>query len=197
MTNYIICLKGIDPNEYADIEDIFEQQIKESAELTKDIDPVVQIEFDQIPPQFTSIDSYPITTNLKCWHCDFTFMSRPVFIPTYITKTGMGTLGNFCSFSCASSYITNQTDVDKEYAINLLNLYKIFNCKDVNYIPPAPKKYIMQKYGGYLSDEKYLAQISNLEKNLKYGNDIKESHHNQKEITNTLHNELLCAWDLC
>ena len=164
-SKYIIHLHGIKRDDYINVEDVFDERLRECAELTIPED-TLDIVYKTIPHTFTNMDNWITDTNIKCWHCDFTFMSRPVFIPTHMQDDFMIVHGNFCSFSCASAYIGSTSTVPPGCMNNLLSLYKIFNDIDVLYIQPSPPRYAMKKYGGYMDEDKYLSQITLLEDNI-------------------------------
>ena len=166
---YIIYLRGVKPQNYIDVEDVFDAQLIEESLTNNTIADTNQetAKYKSIPTVFKGLDSWCNSTNLKCWYCDFTFETIPVFIPTYIIDNDKnilcGVLGNFCSFSCASGHINDYHKDTSTYHKNLLTLYKIYTGKTVYNIISSPKRFTMTKYGGILSTEAYVAKINELE----------------------------------
>lgn len=118
-----------------------------------------------IPSRFIDKESWPTSTNLKCWYCDNIPESYPKFIPINPEKTidGIDTcsvLGNFCEWNCAVSYI--RTEISKEYQYDLLQSLNTFEQKFSDRkrikIPQAPSKTQMMAYcgpGGLTKSEWY------------------------------------------
>jgi hypothetical protein len=162
--SFIIFLEGVNPSDYVEMEDDFEQKLLDDIES---IDDDINIIYSKIPNVFKSFDTWVKQTNLKCWCCDFTFDTMPIFIPIYMhantcNSIEMGTKGNFCSFNCACSYII-QHNMDDFYTY-LIHLYKYFTGKKIYQIIPSPPKTNMIKYGGWLTDIEYINIIASLEK---------------------------------
>lgn len=117
-----------------------------------------------ISKYFTTINSWSETTNLRCWNCNLFFKKRPVFLPVSTEEISIGnfrykTLGNFCCFSCAKSYLSkNYKNSDPDFKIiydNLLKLYEIFNGKKIMSIIDAPTPSLMKSFGGNLTEIEY------------------------------------------
>lgn len=164
----IIFLKGVDPKCYIDIADEFEASLLETIERPP-LDIPIEEKYNKIPNMFTSIDTWIKKTNLKCWHCDFTFKNSPIFIPTFISLNQWGTKGNFCSFSCAMAYINTYHKENSIYKKNLRELYYKINRVRVYNISEAPPRHLMEKYGGYMKDVSYLDILYKLERNIGNG----------------------------
>ena len=167
----ILFIKGVFIKDCIPIDDIFEQQIIDQL----NIDAPIEL-FDNIPSNFSNLNTWIKKTNIKCWYCDLNFDNPPVFIPRLIepanTETGynIGTYGCFCSFCCAMAYnnIHNNKICDNiRIKEMLIFLYKIFNGKSVKEIFPAPSKYQMKQYGGSMDQMVYRNQIHQLKKNMK------------------------------
>ena len=148
----ILFLRGVFIKDCIPLDDIFEQQIIEKLNLDE---PTFL--YDTFPSVFTNLKSWITNTNLKCWYCDLSFDSRPVFIPKVIEHSGftedinISTYGCFCSFCCTVSY-TNlyYPKICTNIKVNemLRFLYRVFNGHSIKEILPAPSKYIMKQYGG-------------------------------------------------
>ena len=148
----IIFLKDIQIDDYRDIEDEFNDRLLQNLE-DQDNYKIDSLKYDIIPPIFTSIEEWPKTNNIRCWVCDFTSKSIPVFIPLTMKQTenswNISVLGNFCSFNCACRYIIDY--LDKELLNNLIKLYYLFYKVKIYKIEPTPNRQIMEKYGGIIS----------------------------------------------
>ena len=162
----VVFLKGVSIEDYKEVEDQFDERLMQNEYHAYDSSSF-EI-YDTIPSTFEGLDKWPESTNLKCWNCDFTFASRPVFIPINISEYKEGEMmtnvyGNFCTFSCAARFIKDY--MPKELNSNLVMLSRIFNKNDgINIIYPSPQRTIMKKYGGTISDEKYVETIQLTEK---------------------------------
>ncbi len=163
--NFVIYLDGINLDDYDDIESTFTTNLMERiADNTK----TPKITYDKIPPIFTGLETWPSSTNLHCWYCDFTFNNVPIFIPKTIefieaspgsSKPGvkMSTVGNFCTFHCAAAYC--MYSFNNLYINNLLYLYYIFTGKATKFITLSHRKISMEKYGGDLTELEYLERV--------------------------------------
>lgn len=161
----IIFLKGVDRNDYKEVEDQFDQLLMDQS---LGIEEAIETEnnYDIIPSIFTTLDKWPVSTNLHCWTCECTFTSRPVFIPLHIKSISdgsweMSTRGVFCSFSCAARHITDF--MNHLHFTHLYKLYYIFYDKKVSYIYPSPRRYCTKKYSGHMSEGEYIEEIRKLE----------------------------------
>lgn len=115
-----------------------------------------QVMYQPIPDKFHSLDTWPRSTNLKCWRCDCTFATMPWFIPCdmYRGRDGlltMDTFGVFCTPNCAQAYIElvfkgDPSKFDKERYLRIL-VQKITG-NTVHNIVPSPDKTLMEQYRG-------------------------------------------------
>lgn len=163
-TPCILRLAGITMADYVPIEDVYEQRIQEEIEDETPKEP--ETAYDKIPRTFTSLDDWPLSTNLKCWDSDATFETRPVFMPTHMVDGGngrsvFGVEGNFVSFPNVARYIVKHyTREEAEQKLSLLNIvYEIFTGHSTTYIAPAPPKEKKVQYGGEMSEEEYWEKI--------------------------------------
>lgn len=98
----------------------------------------------------------PTHTSHHCWWCHHSFSSNPVGIPTK-TKNNetMSFLvyGNFCSFSCAYSYLKQENLTTNTLFMreSLLQQMKTLFTGTLTHIIPAPDWKLLQKYGGPMS----------------------------------------------
>jgi hypothetical protein len=162
----ILFLRGVYSHDCRTTDDIFFDKMMEKMEdrETRD-EPII---YDKLPIEFTSLESWPKKTNLKCWSCDLTFIGPPVFIPQNIHNSSMVCNGNFCSFFCAMRYINvNYSGVDAwQYKCLLYQLYHKFNGVHVIEIPEAPPKTLMVQYGGIITHADYVVQLNKLKDNI-------------------------------
>ena len=164
MPSSIIYLEGITMEDYDDIGDQFDTRLMEEIHVPD----TVKCIYDKLPQVITSMDDWPKSSNLHCWTCDFTFDDIPIYIPIYIhgdvayrsTDIEIGVKGNFCSFSCALSYIFDYDKGDGYY--NLLCLYFLMYGKRITKMYPSPRRHLMSKYGGHMTEIDYLATIKKI-----------------------------------
>jgi hypothetical protein len=161
----ILFIKGVFLKDCTPIDDIFERQLLDKL----DVDTGV-VKCDKIPPYFNKLSLWIKSINIKCWYCDLTFSSVPVFIPKIVERLGndtynISTYGCFCSFPCAQEHINihNTKICDHTKFSDMLKfLYWVFNNKRIREIPPAPSKYAMENYGGDESTYTYKEKIKKL-----------------------------------
>ena len=145
-----------------------EQMLKRLEENELDLRIVI---YDKLPKKFTGMQDWPETTNLRCWTCDNNFISPPVFIPESIDRStsviGYGdisTIGNFCTWNCASRYIATYYNGNNRWEKDamLRLMYKIMTGLDIDIIQPSPPKTIMVQYGGTITQKEYYQMIEDL-----------------------------------
>lgn len=161
----IIFLRGVFLADCETINDKFRKHVM--SDVGEKIE--TQQSYDIIPKVFTSLDSWPKSTNIKCWFCTLTFSTRPVFVPGRDIKQ---VNGNFCWFNCAAAWINLQPEnVQWEMREQLKELYYIFTGKRVNVILPAHAKTEMKEYGGMSTRAAYIkknAELDILSTNTKF-----------------------------
>ena len=171
-TPNVLHLHGVTIDDFVSVEDVFEKRVLEELvdEPLTDIYPR-----DVIPRIFTSIETWPQTTNLRCWSCAFTFESRPCFIPTFIRKgkksgIEIGVEGNFCSFNCAARYMImvyppQGAFADKHWNVrnNLHIVCSMFAGHPVTHITPAPHMTAFREFGGEMSKEEFRFLLQELD----------------------------------
>lgn len=145
----ILFLYGVFKKDCINVEKSLEDRLMSPIDDTE-----FTIHYDKIPDKFTTLLDWITSTNLLCWHCDAQFDTVPIFIPEYMTELSNGCIimkvkGNFCSFPCASGwnkiYSSGERKWEKDMLLN--KLYRIFYEKDIDEIPPAPRKTYMEQYG--------------------------------------------------
>lgn len=161
----IIFLRGVFMADCETLNDKFRRHIM--ADVAEKVDTLQS--YDIISKVFTSLESWPKTTNVKCWFCTCGFSSRPIFVPGRDIKQ---VTGNFCSFNCAAAWIKQQPEnAQWEMREQLKELYYIFNGKRVNVILPAYDKIEMKEYGGMLTRAAYIkknTELDTLSNNTKF-----------------------------
>lgn len=161
----ILRLRGITLKDYISPEDAIDEQLLNETMSDGDLDII----YDKIPDVFTGCDSWPSTTNLRCWSCGFNFSVQPKFIPTYIRKNNnsyqVGVKGNTCSFACAE-YIIENSNLTNDERIRLQNnlcfLYFLYTGENVNRIKPALPRTRLLQYGGDLDEVAFLKEMKEL-----------------------------------
>lgn len=172
----ILFLSGCFLSDCSSIEDLFDEQLVNQLP-ENELYEVKDTVFDSMHRTFTSVDTWVKKTNLKCWSCDCNFHNAPIFIPSSIERSdvvgqltgSMDTLGNFCSWNCASQYInihfTGNSKWEKHELLKLL--YKIFTGTTIEEIIESPSKTIMEQYGGKKTQQEYkdnLLKLNNIHK---------------------------------
>jgi hypothetical protein len=129
--------------------------------------------YTSLPKRFESADSWPKTSNLKCWECDQVPTDYPKFIPRDPELDAAGGMacdvyGHFCEWNCAVSFIEKEYPREQRWD-SLQNLYIFegaFSGSRKGKILRAPPKYIMQEYCGAagITQQQYRDKITALNK---------------------------------
>lgn len=100
-------------------------------------------------------ERWPKRTDIKCWWCTYNFDNVPCCIPHKYENGNFRVYGNFCSFNCAMAYILQFIEDKKWEKISLLNLLhkEIYNTWGD--ITPAPKKEVLNTYGGKIDIDEF------------------------------------------
>lgn len=169
----ILFLRGVYPDQLETLEEEFGNRLIEEAGLEFgdcQIGLNEEITYDKIPPVFTSLESWPKSTNINCWSCSIEFTTRPYFIPERIKNrreggTEMITHGNFCSANCAIRYLNTDYGQSGSVSSDKLSkwdayhgvkiVHRIFTSKQPEKIAPSPPKTLMKQYGGELTKAQY------------------------------------------
>lgn len=161
----ILFLKGIHLQDLIPIEDLYQKELLNNLDNN-----VTEVFYDKIIKQFTTLDKWKKTTNIRCWYCSLKFKNIPWFIIENTNYTSDGITydinGNFCSCGCLLGYI-NQ-NYNKRYHFDIFQsvykLYKIIYNKDIKDIIESPSKYILKIYGGDATIEEYQNEIKRINK---------------------------------
>ena len=136
--NNILLLPGVLPHEF--------EELFLFAEVTFDNF------YDEIPHQFTDVKSWPVSTNLKCWHCPRGCESYPRFIPTEPKDGTCRPYGNFCTWWCAQGFIEMWFDKKTvaEASALLVEFAKLFPDVDKKIVRfgVAKSRFEMREYCG-------------------------------------------------
>lgn len=98
----------------------------------------------------------PEKTVISCWWCTMTFDSIPVYIPESYFNDTFSVFGCFCSFNCAAAYNLDMNDYKvKERNSLLMMLATIYYKKSVKEFTIAPRREILEKFGGILTINEY------------------------------------------
>jgi len=101
--------------------------------------------------------------DLCCWWCTYNFENLPVYLPVNFVDNKYYVMGYFCSFNCAASYNFQIGDNGAKTRETLLKqqFYKVFSEENVKF-EYAPKKEILQKFGGPIDIETYRTSFYNM-----------------------------------
>ena len=92
-----------------------------------------------------------------CWHCTEPFECQPIGIPSDILiDTGQIVCdGNFCSYSCALTWLFSSGSTHREYQAKQLLTQVAREQHGVSKIVPAPPMLALAKFGGPMSIEQF------------------------------------------
>lgn len=183
----ILHLTGVTLKDYIPIEDVADEKVLDAANSDEPADEQYGgsadqkgsekgisesiIPYDKIPRVFTTLEEWPLRTNLRCYEYGFTFDDRPKFIPTYLRMADDGTCeigvyGNFCTFNAAALHInTTIHNRDERFRMQdmLKFVYTLFTGKTVSHIEPGPKKYELAAYGGSWDEDTLWKKLRELD----------------------------------
>ena len=98
------------------------------------------------------IQSLPESVEAACFWCAGTFEGRPIVIPTLEEEGVYKVYGNFCTLSCALSFLLNEhIDPQVRWERQAL-LHRMYKQSSIN---PAPPKESLKMFGGALSYDQY------------------------------------------
>lgn len=165
----ILFLRGCFLSKCTSIEDMFDEQLLSGISDVESRSKSANIP-DKLPVSFNGVKDWVKSINIKCWSCDCTFHTVPLFIPLSITSSGdpvrisMDTFGNFCSWNCASLHIeTYQKSNNRWESREMLKfLYKCFTGDKISEILPAMSKTNMKQYGGDMTIQEYRSKLQEL-----------------------------------
>ena len=144
-TNLLI-IKNLHPD------DFLSKRIIEKKETPQQIAEV----YTEVPKRFTSVETWPQFSNLKCWVCSRLPDSYPKFIPIYPERSERNNTdscdpyGNFDTWNCAVRYI--ERELPESQRPDLMRLTCLFESKFTGRrrekIMPAPTPALMKDYCG-------------------------------------------------
>ena len=113
------------------------------------------------------MEKWPTKTSVLCWWCCHSFDNCPVGLPESMDKQKRHFIvrGNFCSFSCAKSYLY-KSNMYCDYKVNIVLalLKQLFVCVTgktftKHSIISAPPKETLRAFGGTLTIEEFRSTI--------------------------------------
>lgn len=126
------------------------------------VDKTPKITYTALPTRFTGVNTWPKTSNRKCWSCDLIPCevsawlqdAYPKFVPMNPVKVAgedhCDAHGHFCTWNCAARHII--TEFPTEQQPDLLNLVCLFESKFSGVrkekILPARPKTTRREYAG-------------------------------------------------
>jgi hypothetical protein len=154
-----LLIRGVYLNDCKSIDDLLEEHLL-GAETIELEDVYV---YDKLPLTYTGLSTWPMSTNLVCWHCARQFSGIPLFVPKSIEPIGDGKFamsreGCFSSWACAAAYIDLQYPrvVDNANRKNMLKfLYRNMIGRPIADIPSAPPIFHTERYGGDMTDAEF------------------------------------------
>lgn len=175
----ILHLHGVDLEEAKqdfDLTNVLERRLLEEAGLDEEFgmgsyegSMNAELSCDKIPRVFTSVEKWPMSTNLRCWNCDLMCKNYPKFIPTAIKTNADGSItagvrGNFGSWECAAKFIedTYSFEEGRRAHERLCHVYRLFTGVFTVKIEPALSKLEMRIYGGSLLQQQYEEKLQEI-----------------------------------
>ena len=149
--------------------DVFERYNKKNIEYSESIvsDKNKSISIFTEFSEANKTHTWPSKTNIDCLWCCFSFLNSPSGIPIRKIQETYHMFGNFCSPSCAASYIFEMkylNEAEKLASYSMLNfLYKDSIVEAIHF---APSKLCLKKFGGRLTIEQFRNIVSFKKKEL-------------------------------
>lgn len=105
-----------------------------------------------------------------CWWCCHPFKGPAIHAPYRYDdrRQHFDTLGNFCSWECAKAYLIDQGDSRSGERQMYLALMKRHAVKKYTPIRSAPKRILLDVFGGPLSIEEFRSGSSNVQVFMPY-----------------------------
>lgn len=131
-------------------------------------DDATESAFDTIPAKFTTIEAWPMHTNLACWYCRRTFKTRPIALVNAITNDGrrvavdLDTYGNFCSADCIGSFLDLSVhDREARWAMEkkVCILFRKLTGRAITELPRAPLFTDLEQCGGAISINTFIKSL--------------------------------------
>ncbi|MCK4967699.1 MAG: hypothetical protein KAS12_01475 [Candidatus Aenigmarchaeota archaeon] len=169
--NRILFLQGINKKrDYVSIEDKFDGKLRAKLFVAPEKNEAISGCFS-IPDYFYDLERWPSSSNLKCWYCDQTFNTRPIFIPGGVREClnvmKIEVIGNFCSFPCVINELSRKNENNNlSWSTNdlLRYLFKIFTGQTAKFFTPGIDKTEMQQYGGKLTPRQFREKNTAIER---------------------------------
>jgi hypothetical protein len=167
----ILFLKGIHMQDIVAVEDIYQKELLNNIDNT-----ISNIVYDKICKQFTKLEDWKKSTNIRCWFCSLKFKNIPWFIIENTSHSSDGIkyniTGNFCSCGCLLGFVLSHYNKREHFDVfqSVKKLYKIIYNKTNTEILPSPSKFKLKIYGGDATIDEYQTEIKKInEINIKNG----------------------------
>ena len=138
------------------LRDFDEFYAKKASELVRDVISIPDKILSPIPHLFINKETWPsVANNVSCAHCDAAIVGKPLFIPMNIESDRIYCRGTFCDFPCLVAYVINDRHLGENYLHNIYYLFNIWHGFWPKYIPPAPDRLLLSRYGGNLTPSEF------------------------------------------
>ena len=152
---FMIFLPGIQLRDYDLV------YAKKASSIVSEITSMPDKILAPVPHVFTSRAEWPRAHgNVSCAYCDVSIVDQPLFIPIHIDANSMYIRGTFCDFHCLLAYVKTHRNYGENYVQNVYHLYTIWHGETPKYIPEAPDRMLLTRYGGNLSLQEFYGEIS-------------------------------------
>ena len=101
-------------------------------------------------------EQWPSSTTISCWWCCHPFENMPLGLPQKRIQDRFLVTGCFCSFNCTLAYNINLNDFKVSERTSLLKfLFRALYPDIDDNFSPAPRKEVLNKFGGNLEVDDY------------------------------------------
>jgi len=135
------------------VEDQFDEKLLE--EPKDDGEPV----YDPLPRSFTTLDEWPVRTNLHCCACLMPITGRPIPVPLTLRSKEYVIDNVACGFPCAAYHI-RKSWAQREL---LLHIFFEFTRRRVSTIEPGPSRMRLRCHGGTLTMSQFLMKLHEMD----------------------------------
>ena len=132
------------------------QEVKEHIGLEAFTKCELMMEYRECKPS----KKIPVTTSIACFWCSHNFTWRPSVIPEREEKGVYRVYGNFCSPTCAMSYILNESLDSHVRWERIALLHRLYgHLYSAGRIFPAPPRESLAHFGGPMSIQQFRGTI--------------------------------------
>lgn len=111
------------------------------------------------------IEVYPCKTDVACWWCCHPFTTHPIGIPMRYDKEldVFKVVGCFCSFNCAYAHSRKEKYkiLPADFRFMYVKMKGTVVASEEFTLQPAPERFLLKKFGGFMSIEEYRASFMN------------------------------------